>query len=134
MKTSEILRQMDEVIQYFIGHENNEPKSEFCNNVDKLINLKSDLPNGATTKNEASLNLDVVTTSSSGKFGFLYWLESDSNSSHGRCKWIKADNIDQSCKKFLKNATKTLQSVDYEVQLGDKYIDISERPDFKSWI
>ena len=55
----EILREWDEVIQYFIGHDDNEPKTEFCNNVDKLINLKADVANG-DEQSESNCNLQNV--------------------------------------------------------------------------
>ena len=60
MKNNDILTQMDEAIQYFIDHEHNEPHTEFCINVDKLINLKSELANDTNTS-KANLNItDVI--------------------------------------------------------------------------
>jgi hypothetical protein len=53
MKTNnEILRELDKVIHYFIGHSENEPKTEFCNNVDKLINIKADLAKSTNNSNK----------------------------------------------------------------------------------
>lgn len=79
-------------------------------------------------------NIPDVKASFSNKYGFLYWCENDTTADDGRCKWIEASTLDEACEKFLKKAPKTLRQVDYEVQLGDKYIDISERADFQNWI
>ena len=39
----EILREFDEVLQYFIAYPDSSPKPEFSENVSKLINIKADL-------------------------------------------------------------------------------------------
>ena len=57
----------------------------------------------------------------SNLFGFLWWGKSDNEHS----KWIKAKDINEACAKFLK-CTPTLENVDYEVQNGYNYIDISD--------
>lgn len=50
MKTNDkILTELNDVIQYFISHKDNQPKTEFCDKVDKLINLQADLANGTNT-------------------------------------------------------------------------------------
>ena len=60
MKTkADILNQMNEVIQYFIRHKDNEPETKFCSNVDKLINLQADLANG-DNKSDEECTLPVV--------------------------------------------------------------------------
>jgi len=73
------------------------------------------------------LNKPVVIASA---FGFLWWCENDVD--HHR--WIKAKNIDSACKKFISNQPKTIRKIDYEVQNGKKYIDISERKEFHHWL
>lgn len=59
-KKDELLREFDEVIQYFIGHIDNEPRTIFCDNVDKLINLKANIANEEDTNQGQALNLDSV--------------------------------------------------------------------------
>jgi hypothetical protein len=86
----------------------------------------------ASTKSKC--NKHGVKASFSNKYGFLYWCENDTTADDGRCKWIEASTLDEACEKFLKKAPKTLRQIDYEVQLGDNYIDISERADFKNWL
>ena len=83
----------------------------------------------------SGLHKHFVKASFSNKYGFLYWCENDTTADDGRCKWIEASTLDEACAKFIKKkAPKTLRQVDYEVQLGNKYIDISERADFKNWL
>ena len=61
MKTNDkIITELNEVIQYFINHKDNEPKTEFCNNVDKLINLQADLANGAEQRDSNCNIPDVI--------------------------------------------------------------------------
>ena len=64
------------------------------------------------------------------EFGFI-WHDND-NVPH--YTWIKAKNIDSACKKFLRCERKTMMTLDYEVQVGKEYIDISERKEFKNWL
>jgi len=71
------------------------------------------------------LNKPVANT-----FGFIWWCEKDIQ--HNR--WIKAKDIDSACRKFILNQPKTIRKLDYEVQHGDEFIDISERKEFKYFI
>lgn len=56
----EIVTGISEVIQFMINHEENQPKTEFCANVDKLINLKSDLVSG-DEQSSSNCNIPLVT-------------------------------------------------------------------------
>lgn len=76
---------------------------------------------------EQQLNKPVVIAS---LFGFLWFNENDTE--HNR--YIKAKDIDSACKKFLANKPKTMVRIDYEVHHGNKYIDISNRSEFKDWL
>jgi len=46
--------------------------------------------------------------------------------------FIKAKNIDSACKIFNKRMPKTMFRLDYEVQHGNEFIDISDRKEFKN--
>jgi len=79
MKTNDkILTELNEVIQYFISHKDNEPKTDFCSNVDKLINLQADLANGDDTSHE-KCTLPVVVQQSELLFAFCTYLEETTN-------------------------------------------------------
>lgn len=76
---------------------------------------------------EQQLNKPAVIAS---LFGFLWFNEN--NTEHSR--YIKAKNINSACKKFLANKPKTMVRIDYEVQHGNEYIDISNLSEFKDWL
>jgi hypothetical protein len=110
-------------------------KTEYFVGMEEVESVLLVLCNRKTVPDTGSkCNKHSVKASFSNKYGFLYWCENDTTADDGRCKWIEASTLDEACAKFIKKAPKTLRQVDYEVQLGNKYIDISERADFKNWL
>ena len=66
-------------------------------------------------------------------FGFLWF--NKNGKEHN--KYIKAKNIKEACRKFLKNKPKTIVKIDYEVHFKTKnnsdYISISNRKEFENY-
>ena len=63
-------------------------------------------------------------------YGFLYYVNEEE-----RTKNIKADNIEQAVKKFLKSVNLTNNiKVDYEVSYNNTFIDISDIEEIKEYL
>ena len=77
---------------------------------------------------ESQVNTTVI--KKDGRFGFLWY----NVNGDGSQRWVKAKSIDSAIKKFIRNAPKTMDRLDYEVQHNNSYIDVSEKEELVKWI
>ena len=75
-------------------------------------------------------NLDIAEQKKCDIFVFLWFNENGKEFN----KFIKAKNINSAIKKFLSKKPISMHRIDYEVQNGNKYIDISDRTEFSEYL
>lgn len=62
-----------------------------------------------------------------GKYGFIWFRSVSGFGDPSGARWVRASSLDAACRIFLSRVPQSAGSVDYEVQYGDEYLDITDR-------